>query len=165
MIKRLNAYKENKINLSNPDKVLKNIMEKYNFNATTPLIYERHKTLELKLKQSCFVGKCIEKVLPQKTIEGYYSDNITARTNGYAYDYDGNITKKPFIYKGVALLHNYLTYADDVKTYGGEFNLTNFNFVGGASSFDEMDIDALVIFDPYSFLQPKIKQEVEAVAK
>ena len=160
---KLEAYEKGKVNLAHPDKVLKNMMEKYYFDKDSKLVSEKYSVLELKPKQSCYKGKCIERVLTQKTIENHTSTNIVESIRGYK-----------FFFKGVALFSNGIEYENEEGegevVYGGEFN--NFeNLWNGDKNYDLgyelMSIDALTLFDPYIFREPSNakKVEVERVVK
>lgn len=80
--KKYDAYKKGTISLKNPDKVLKKILEKYYFNRSIAESDERLKVLELKPKQSCFQGKFIDEVLPQKSIDRFLSTKAYIQVYG-----------------------------------------------------------------------------------
>ena len=153
---KLEAYRKGKVNLSHPDKGLKALMDKYYFRKDSKLVSEKYSVLELKPKQSCYKGKCIEKVLMQKTIENHTANTIFKTIRG-----------DEFSFQGVTLLKNALHYEEDKPNYGGEFS--NFENLWGEKDigYDIMSIDALVLFDPYIFREPSKakKAEVEKVVK
>jgi hypothetical protein len=140
-----------KVNLLQPDEVLKSLMKNYDFKSDTPLIYEKYKILELKPKQSCYLGNCIEDVLTQKSIEGYESDNIFKTIRG-----------DDFVYKGVVLMHNVTHFSDEVKQYGGQFDF------GYHVTYDSEEVDAIVLINKESRIEKvnvniQTKREVEVV--
>lgn len=132
-LSKIKDYENGKINLQNPDMVLKVLMKKYGFKKHTPLINEKNKILELKPKQSCYLGKCVEHTLLQKTIEKYYCKNIKVSV------------RSTFSYKGVILVRNI---DDDFenKIKGGMFNIKNFSLYPKKDiGYDLMDIDGIVL--------------------
>ena len=151
---KLKAYEKRKVNLDHPDKVLKKIMEEYYFDKDSKLLSEKYSVLELKPKQSCYKGKCINRVLTQKTIENHISSNIINSIRGYT-----------FSFKGIVLLHNTREYKNDdggeEVVYGGEFS--NFQNLWGEHDigYELMNIDALALFDPYVFTEPSRAKKVE----
>ena len=130
--KRDIAYSSGKVNLLHPDEVLKSLMNKYGFKSGTPLISEKYKILELKKQQSCYVGRCVNKVLKQKSIEGYVCDNIFKTTRG-----------DDFSYKGVVLMHNVTHWLDEVEQYGGQFNFDD------NVTYDSEEIDGIVLLGDF----------------
>lgn len=136
IVLKLNAYREGKINLKSPDAILKKLMFKYNFTEETPLILEKFKRLELKPKQSCFMGTCIDEVLTQRTVEGYVSEGVKSAIKG-------------FYYKGVVLFSNELNdeeYRDDTEPKGALFvNLPPVYWEEHDLGYDIVNIDGLVI--------------------
>ena len=157
---KLEAYREGKVNLTHPDKVLKKIMKEYYFDKDSKLVSEKYSVLELKPKQSCYKGKCIDRVLTQKTIENHVSSNIVDSIRG-----------DKFSFQGVVLLHNGIEYENEEGEgeviFGGEFS--NFENLWGEHDigYELMSIDALALFDPYIFREPSTakKVEVEKVVK
>lgn len=151
ILKELEDYDKGKINWLKPDRVLKVFMKKYGFNKDTPLISEKFKRLELKNKQSCYMGKCIDRALLQRSVEGFTSSEILKSIKGHDYDTEGKIIKEPFLYKGVALFHN--NFGDDAEEFGAKFkNLPpNYYMPGFDIGYELVDIDALVVFDPDTF--------------
>jgi len=140
--KRLGEYIAGKVNLSHPDKVLKNLMQKYDFNSDTPLINEKNRVLELKPKQSCYLGKCIDFSLTQKTIEGHKSTDIR------------NAIRSSFMYKGVALFQNTMHYEESEPNDGATFEHLE-NYLGERDiGYDITNIDGIVLLDSYVFRKP-----------
>ena len=135
MSAKISAYEKGKINLTNPDKVLKELMKEYSFTKDTPLINEKYKVLVLKPKQSCYLGRCVEHALLQKTIENYYSKSIETTV------------KSHFIYKGVVLVHN--SFEGDMGIEkGGRFDIKNFMIYPDKDiGYFSMKIDGIVLLD------------------
>ena len=158
------AYKNGKINLKNPDAVLKKMLEEYQFNRTIEESNERFKVLELKPKQSCLGGKCIEQVLPQKSIGGLLSTALVPSK-------DAKSLRSSFYYEGVALFRtpNYVdeettlySKGDNKNGYESLFNLPK---QPRGREFYEVYIDTVVFVDPFRFRVPKakVKKEIEEV--
>lgn len=153
---RYERYLKGKIDLKNPDIVLKALMKKYGFFGYSTLS-QRPYVYAIKPKQSCFKGACLEQTTKQKTLSNLISQKLLGPIHSN------------FYYQGVALFHNV---RDDNTSIYPEPNMSD-GISEGASFFSEAKkyntsyIDGLVLFDPYMFTQPskKIKKEVEAVAK
>ena len=132
-LSQIEKYNKGKINLKNPDKVLKALMKKYGFTKQTPLINEKYKILELKSKQSCYMGKCINKVLQQKTIENYHCNKIEVPV------------RSSFSYKGVILVHN-INHFEEKLNKGCIFNIKNFTLYPDRDiGYDIMEVDGIVL--------------------
>jgi len=155
---RLESYQKGEVNLAHPDKVLKQMMGKYYFDKDSKLVSKKYSVLELKPKQSCYKGKCIDRVLTQKTIENHTSNTIF------------KTIRSDFSFQGVTLFKNALHHEEKKSNYGGVFsnfeNLWNGN-IDYELGYDMMNIDALVLFDSYIFREPSKakKAEVESVIK
>ena len=144
MSAKILAYEKGEINLVTPDIVLKELMEKYGFTADTPLINERHKVLALKPTQSCYLGRCVDRVLLQKTIENYYSDSIETTVTSH------------FTYKGVVLVHNSFE-GDMGMKKGGRFDIKNFMIYPDKDiGYFSMKVDGIVLLDNESIEKPLI---------
>jgi len=163
--KKYNAYKTGKITLKNPDRVLAKLEDKYYFDRSASESNELFNVLELKPKQSCFLGKCIDTVLPQKSLEGFVSKELI-------YGKSRNL-RSSFYYNGVALIRTpfykdeettvYDEHErDNPKSYEQKFNLPK---LAKGRSYDAKFIDSIVFVEPFDFRQPtqKVKDEVEKV--
>jgi len=163
--KKYDAYKKGTISLKNPDQVLKKILHKYYFNRSIAESNERLKVLELKPKQSCFQGKCIDEVLPQKSIDGFLPTKLSI---GKAQN-----LRSSLYYKGVTLMRTPLYeneesilydkhQNDNPRSYKQQFNLP---MLPKGSSYEKTFIDSIVLVKPFDFRQPsnKVKTEVEKV--
>ena len=166
--KKYDAYKTGKISLKNPDKILAKLQAKYYFNRSIAKSNEKYKVLELKPKQSCFSGKCINKVLPQKSVEGFVSTIFSPSKNAQS-------LRSSFYHKGVALMRTpmYVNEEtvkydkqknDNPKSYEQNFNLPK--LVKGRS-YGATFIDSVVFVEPFEFRQPtqEVKSEVEKVVR
>ena len=166
--KKYNAYKTGKITLKNPDKVLAKLKEEYYFNSIIAESNDKYKVLELKPKQSCFLGRCIEKVLPQKSIEGFVSTTLTPSKNAQ------NL-RSSFYYKGVALMRTPFYAEEETIKYDKQKNDNsesyeqNFNVpkLAKGRRYGATFIDSVVFVEPFDFRQPsdEVKREVEDVVK
>ena len=157
------AYKNGKINLKNPDTVLKKMLEKYYFNRTVSESNEKFKVLELKPKQSCFMGQCMNKVLPQKSLDGLVSTSLIpcngAKNLRSSFYYEGvALIKTPFYVGEETVLHSK---GDNAKGYSSSFNLPTIK----PRNFDDVYIDSIVLVDSFKFREPNnaVKKEVEQV--
>jgi len=140
--KRLDAYKEAKVNLAHPDKVLRSMMHKYHFTKNSKLTNKRFHSLELKPKQSCYRSKCIDSVLPLRTIEKHKSQKIVASTMGN------------FSFQGVVIVPSQMNRLEENKTanYGAVYthfkNKKNVKEIG----YEMIDIESVVLVDAKMFI-------------
>ena len=166
--KKYDAYKTGKISLKNPDKILAKLQAKYYFNCSIAESNEKYKVLEIKPKQSCFSGKCIDKVLPQKSVEGFVSTTLRPRKNAQS-------LRSSFYYKGVALMRTpmyvneetikYDKYKNDNPiSYQQNFNLPK---LAKGRRYSATFIDSIVFVEPFEFRQPTtdVKREVEELVR
>ena len=166
--KKYDAYKTGKISLKNPDKILAKLQAKYYFNRSIAESNEKYKVLEIKPKQSCFSGKCIDKVLPQKSVEGFVSTTLRPRKNAQS-------LRSSFYYKGVALMRTPLYVDEETVKYDKYKNDNpisyeqNFNLptLPKGRNYGATFIDSIVFVEPFEFRQPtqEVKSEVEKVVR
>ncbi|MCF6191406.1 MAG: hypothetical protein L3J51_13105 [Cocleimonas sp.] len=136
-------YDAGEINLQQPDKTLKELMEKYHFKADNKLKKESW-VLAIKPHQTCFKGKCIERSLKQKTL-GEVASTIVHTP-----------IRSNFYYKGVALFHNIYETGriDEVekKEQGSSFDFEQEQIVFEGEKYPRRHphsyIDGLILFDP-----------------
>ncbi len=151
-------YLEGKVTVQSPDKVLEELMKKYDFWKRSKLEKEPY-VYAIKPKQICFKGECLEQSRKQKTLDKLVSTKLHSSI------------RSSFYYRGVALFHNiqenYIpSYPEPaIKVMKNEG--ASFGFKAKGESYVSSKIDGLVLFDPYQFMQPskKTKKEVEAVVK
>jgi len=163
--KKYNAYKTGKITLKNPDKVLAKLEDKYYFNRSVSESNELFNVLELKPKQSCFLGKCIDTVFPQKSLEGLVSKELIygkSRSLRSSFYYNGVALMRTPFYKDEETTVYDEDEKDNPKSYEQKFNLPK---LAKDRSYDAKFIDSIVFVEPFDFRQPtqKVKDEVEKV--
>lgn len=142
-------YREKKFNLKNPDKVLKALMKKYGFTKDTPLMVDRDTNFEIRSHGICYAGVCEKRRIKQKTLQGYVSEKMFQKTNGHKLNYENEIMREPFVYKGVFLVHNRHHFDSGIQNYGAFFNIKNKHYqqaVEFDEMFDEIEIDGIVLF-------------------
>ena len=137
---RYERYLQGKVTVKTPDKTLKELMGKYGFSKYSVLEKEPY-LYDIKPKQSCFKGNCIERTTKQKTLGQVKSTNLHASI------------RSSFYYKGVALFKNVLDdYCPDypgckpIETRGASFDIKIGKKVSN-SIYPTSYIDGLVIFD------------------
>ncbi len=151
-------YLKGKFTVKKPDKALGELIKRYEFYTSSVLESEPY-VYEIKSKQSCFKGKCLEQTTKQKTLGKIVSTK------------QHSSIQSSFYYKGVALFHNVmedytLSYPEPaigkLRAKGASFDIKT-----NGHAYSTSYIDGLVFFDPYAFRQPssKTKEEVEAVVK
>jgi len=153
-IVKYEAYKTGKINLKNPDKALKDILRKYYFNRTIKESNERFKVLELKPKQSCFLGKCIEKLLPQKSLDGLVATSLRTYKNS-------KNLRSSFYYQGVALVTTPFYVEEEIAIFGekdnawGHKSLFNLPTLTEGREYSPAYVDSIVFVEPLKFKEHK----------
>jgi len=139
-------YDDGKINLKQPDDVLKIMMKRYDFKSDSKLKKEGW-VLAIKPHQTCFKGKCIERSLKQKTLEEVSSTLLHTPI------------RSSFYYKGVALFNNIYETGrfDEVekKEQGSSFDFEQEQIVFDGEKYPRRHphsyIDGLVLFNPDPF--------------
>jgi len=143
-------YLQGKVGLKNPDKVLKKMMDKYFFTATSSL-RESSSVYEIKANQSCFDSECVERTSIQKTLGEKESKVFHASI------------RSSFYFNGVALFHN-------TSNKGAVFDFNQEVYVSSNDAYPKLypysNVDGLVLFDPFLFKLntkinlPKIRKQI-----
>jgi len=141
-------YLQGKIGLKNPDKVLKKMMDKYFFTASSDLKQEPY-VYVIKANQSCFQGVCRENTTTQKTLGKKESKVLHSSV------------RSRFYYRGVALFHNTYKRKSDIgnpndKTnVGAVFDFKQKVYMSGDDGYPNpypySEVDGLVLFDHWRF--------------
>lgn len=157
-------YRHAKIGLNNPDKVLKELMDKYFFTASSTLEQEPY-VYAIKANQTCFQGVCDEKRTRQLTLGKKESKLLHSSV------------RSSFYYRGVALFHNtYKRTSDignpyDTSNKGAVFDFKQEVYTSGDDAYPNLypysDVDGLVLFDHWRFKidvqidLPDVRKQIE----
>lgn len=147
----ITQYREKKFNLQNPDKILKALMKQYGFTKNTPLMIEKDNDFEIRSHGICYAGVCEKRSIQQKTLQGYVSEKMFKKTKGHKLNYENDVIREPFVYKGVFLVHNRHHFDSEIKNYGAFFNIKNKHYQQAVDSnefdemFDAIDIDGIIL--------------------
>ena len=141
-------YLHAKIGLKNPDKVLKALMDKYFFSASSTLNQSSF-VYAIKANQSCFDSECTDKTTVQKTLGEKKSKVLYAPI------------RSSFYYGGVALFHNNYNVNSDIEdshkkpNEGAVFDFKQEVYIGSDDAnphlYPYSEVDGLVLFDPFRF--------------
>ena len=141
-------YLHAKIGLKNPDKILKELMDKYFFTASSTL-NQGSFVYAIKANQSCFDSECNNKTTVQKTLGEKKSKVLYAPI------------RSSFYYGGVALFHNSYHISSDSENpnqksnTGAVFDFKQEVYIGSDDAHPHLypysEVDGLVLFDPFIF--------------
>ena len=157
-------YLNGQINLQNPDYILKEMMEKYFFTATSTLKQNPY-VYAIKANQSCFQGECSEGTISQITLGKKRSKVLHSSV------------RSSFYYRGVALFHNtYKRISDignpnDKSNIGAVFDFRQAMYTsrydGASNLYPYSEVDGLVLFDHWRFKidaqidLPDVRKQIE----
>ena len=157
-------YLTGKIGLKNPDKVLKELMEEYFFNATSTLEQDPY-VYAIKANQTCFQGVCREGTTTQKTLGKKEAKVLHSSV------------RSSFYYRGVALFHNTYKRTSDIGNHnektnkGAVFDFQQEVYTSADDAYPNLypysEVDGLVLFDHWRFKidvqidLPDVRKQIE----
>ncbi len=141
-------YINGKINLQNPDKILKELMDEYFFTDASILKQDPY-VYAIKANQTCFEGECQEGTSTQITLGKKESKILHSSI------------RSSFYYRGVALFHNHYKSTSDIgnpndkSNIGAVFDFRQAMYTskydGASNLYPYSEVDGLVLFDHWRF--------------